>query len=177
MLVLEDFPSPSLKNALDGIDPGSEQELEDLQWEYSRLFIGPYRLPCPPLESVYTSPGRLMMQDAYFEVQEYYREAGMIFAGDDIMPDHIGAELNFLAVLFQKMNDETEPKIHYADIARRFLCEHLVKWVPQFASDMEEAADSEFYRSLARATREFVLLAVDVVDAFQLAAHGAEQQN
>jgi TorA maturation chaperone TorD len=45
-----------LKGALDAINLESEEELEELLWDYTRLFIGPYHLPCPPLESVYTSP-------------------------------------------------------------------------------------------------------------------------
>src|SRR5664279_275994 len=43
-----------LKDALEKIDMASESELEDLLWEYTRLFIGPYKLPCPPWAVSYT---------------------------------------------------------------------------------------------------------------------------
>ena len=146
-----------LKDALDEIDLKSERELKDLIWEYTRLFIGPYKLPCPPWESVYTSPKKLLMQDAYDEVQKSYEKIGLIINNPDILPDHIGAELNFLAVLFQKINSEPEKRLSYMNIAKIFCDEHLMKWIPQFTRDMEAAADSSFYKGLARATRDFLM--------------------
>ena len=149
-----------LKDALDEIDLKSERELKDLLWEYTRLFIGPYKLPCPPWESVYTSPKKLLMQDAYDEVQKSYDELGLMVNNLDILPDHIGAELNFLAVLFQKINSEPEKRLSYINIAKKFCDEHLMKWIPQFTRDMEEAANILFYETLARVTRTFTMTAI-----------------
>ncbi len=145
-----------LKNAVDSINLDSEQEVEDLLWEYTRLFIGPYKLPCPPWESVYTSPKKLMMQDAYDEVLDFYSGTYLAVNNPDIMPDHIGVELNFLAVLFQKIDREPEKMSYCTNIAIRFLDEHIIKWVPEFTQDMEDVADSSFYKALARATRNFI---------------------
>lgn len=146
-----------LKNAIDKIDTSSNRELEDLLWEYTRLFIGPYRLPCPPWESVYTSPKKLMMQEAAVEVQNIYRATGLTINTSDIMPDHIGTELNFLSILFQRINTVVGGTNDYIKIAEKFLNEHLMKWVPQFTRDMEEAADVLFYKALARATRNVLV--------------------
>jgi TorA maturation chaperone TorD len=145
-----------LKSAMDAIDPKSEQQIEDLLWEYTRLFIGPYKLPCPPWESVYTSGKRLMMQEAYDEVRDLYNEVGLKIDHPNIMSDHIGAELNFLAVLYSKISDDHEKRPYYKDIAKRFLDEHLKRWTPQFTLDMEEAANIEFYKALAKVTRDFI---------------------
>ncbi len=159
VLLSEDVPDSivELKDAIDGIDLNSEQEFEDLLWEYTRLLIGPYKLPCPPWESVYASPKRLMMQEAYDEVRDLYDEIGLAINNPDIMPDHIGAELNFLAVLYERINTDPEKKIYYMDVARRFLDEHLKRWIPDFTLDMEEAAVSRFYKALARVTRDFIM--------------------
>lgn len=158
-LLSEDMPDflSELKDVLDDIDLDSERELEDLLWEYTRLFIGPYKLPCPPWESVYTSPKRLMMQEAYDDVREFYNEVGLTMNDSNVICDHIGAELNFLAILFQKMNRETKKRVYYMDVAKRFLGEHLIKWIPQFSIDMERAAVSHFYKTLARVTRDFIM--------------------
>lgn len=145
-----------LKEALHQIDTESEKELEDLLWDYTQLFIGPYKLPCPPWESVYTSSKRLMMQDAYDEVRNFYNEAGLVMNTPDIMPDHIGAELNFFAFLLQKIDVDPENKPYYQNQAKRFVDEHLLRWVPQFADDMENTANTLFYRALARVTRKFI---------------------
>lgn len=146
-----------LRIALKEIDVNSERELDKLLWEYTRLFIGPYRLPCPPWESVYTSPKRLMMQEAADKVIKIYHETGLAISSADVMPDHISAELNFLAVLFQKMNDDSEGNGGSLSIIEKFLDEHLKRWVPLFVSDMERSADSALYKALARVTGEIIL--------------------
>lgn len=158
-LLTQDTPDfmLNLKEALDKIDLHAKQQLEDLLWEYTRLFIGPYKLPCPPWESVYTSGKKLMMQEAYDQVQEFYLEAGLVVGDPNIMSDHIGAELNFLAVLYEKMNSEAEKCPFYEGIVKRFLDEHARKWIPQFTADLENAADSQFYKALARVTHDAIM--------------------
>jgi len=145
-----------LQVALAAVDLASEQELEDLLWEYTRLFIGPDRLPCPPLESVYTSPKRLVMQDAYSEVREFYIRNGVEIGSEDVMPDHLGAEMNFLAILFNRMATEPENQSQHRAIADEFLTSHLRNWVPRFTMDMEENSETIFYKSLAKITRKAV---------------------
>ena len=98
-----------------------------------------------------------MMQEAAAEVQNIYRATGLTINTSDIMHDHIGAELNFLSILFLRINTEVGGKNDYIKIAEKFLNEHLMKWVPQFTCNMEEAADSLFYKALARATRNVLV--------------------
>ncbi len=150
------FVLQGLKEAIDEINTASHDELEGLLWDYTRLFIGPYKLPCPPWESVYTSPKRLMMQDAADQVMKLYREAGLSIETPDIMPDHIGAELNFLALLLRKSHSEAEGQEELQRITDNFLNEHILKWLPDFTRDMENAAETRTYRALARVTRNLV---------------------
>ncbi|MDA8082710.1 MAG: molecular chaperone TorD family protein [Nitrospiraceae bacterium] len=145
-----------LKKAINGIDFTSEKQIEGILWEFTRLFIGPYRLPCPPWESVYTSPKRLMMQESADQVLSIYREAGLMLNTADVLPDHIGAELNFLAVLLQKAHSETDQKDYFMGMAGRLLAEHLLKWVPEFTRDMENAAETLLYKALAKTTRNII---------------------
>ena len=145
-----------LRKALDAVDLDSEQELEDLLWEYTRLFIGPNRLPCPPYESVYTSSQRLMMQDAYDQVRKFYAGIGVEIGSADVMPDHIGAELNFLAVVIHRMETEPDKRSYYATLAEEFLTGHLRNWVPRFTADMAEASETVLYRTLAKITEKAV---------------------
>ncbi len=145
-----------LKKAIGEIDVASVKELEELLWEYTRLFIGPYKLPCPPWESVYTSSKRLLMQEAVDQVRQIYGETGLTINTADVLPDHIGAELNFLAVLLQRTYSEAEKKDYDVKIIERFFSEHLFKWVPSFTKDMENASETLFYKSLAKATRNII---------------------
>lgn len=148
-----------LRDAVEEACLASDAAMEELLWEYTKLFIGPYKLPCPPWESVYTSPTRLMMQDSYDAVSEIYRQTGLSIGDPNVLADHVGAELCFLAVLYGRMEAEAEKAQLYRDTAERFLSEHLKNWIPQFCRDMEAAAESRFYKALARSTRDLVATA------------------
>lgn len=145
-----------LKTTINNIDMTSDAELEDLLWEYTRLFIGPYKLPCPPWESVYTSPKKLMMQDSADQVRVLYAEAGLAVNTDEVMPDHIGVEMNFLAILLQRSQSEMGNKDEQMKRTEKLLNEHILQWVPQFTRDMENAAETPLFRALARTTRQVI---------------------
>lgn len=141
------------------INVESPAEMEEVLWDYTRLFIGPYRLPSPPWESVYTSPKRLMKQQACDAVEAFYREAGLKIADPGVMADHIGAELNFVAVMMERATAAAGAAGGLEEAVRRFIASHLANWVPRFARDMEEAAATPLYRELARATKALVMSA------------------
>lgn len=145
-----------LREAVIGINTESEQEVEALLWEYTRLFIGPYKLPCPPWESVYTSPKRLMLQDAADQVLQAYREAGLSISTPDVMPDHIGAELYFLALLLQKLHTETDRRELLLKTINNFMQAHIVRWVPEFSRDLKKSAETGFYKALGHITGNLV---------------------
>jgi len=142
-----------LGDALNGIDTASDRILEDLLWDYTRLFIGPYKLPCAPWESVYRSQARLMMQDAADDVRRIYSAFGLSVEETGVMPDHIGIELNFLALVYERAGEGSENQSDCVRIGKMFMDDHLTKWVPQFTTDMEMAAEAHLYKALARATR------------------------
>jgi len=154
-LLAEDVPEvlDDLKAALGTIDVGSDADVATLLWDYTRLFIGPYKLPCPPWESVYTSHKQLMMQEAAVAAGRAYAEYGLAVDQTAVMPDHIGAELNFLAVVYGASAEDAVAQAESARTGLAFLNDHLRKWVPQFTVDMEAAAETDLYAALARTTR------------------------
>ena len=97
-----------------------------------------------------------MMQDAYDQVRKIYAGIGVEVGSADVMPDHIGAELNFLAIVFLSMETEPDKCSHYATLAEEFLTGHLRNWVPRFTADMAEAAETVFYKTLAEITEKAV---------------------
>lgn len=149
-------PLSRIKKALNKIDETSEDQLEKLLWEYTRLFIGPYKLPCPPWESVYTSPKKLLMQEPAQQVAKMYADAGLQINTRDVLPDHVGIELNFLSVLLRRIGEESDKREYYTELADRFISEHLLNWVPAFADDLGDASDSLFYRALASSTKNLI---------------------
>ncbi|WP_270298495.1 TorD/DmsD family molecular chaperone [Eggerthella sinensis] len=112
-----------------------------------------------PYESVYTSPDRLLMQDARDEVLAAYRAACLVLVDEVCEPeDHLSFELEFAQLLgaratgaFEAGDEEACARLLQA--RRAFMDAHLVNWVPSFADDVERIAQTEFYRALALVLR------------------------
>lgn len=110
-----------------------------LDAEYTRLFVGPGKLPAPPWESVYRADGDLLFQESTLHVREAYREAGFKAAGyPREADDHVATELSFMATLAKG----AAAALEVADVDRasafmtaqkKFLDAHLSFWLPRFA--------------------------------------------
>ncbi|WP_080800852.1 TorD/DmsD family molecular chaperone [Arabiibacter massiliensis] len=139
--------------------------LEELAVVFNRAFFGMGPRTAQkafPYESVYTSEGGLMMQDAYSEVLGLYRAAG--FAKDPGFTepeDHLAIELAFMALLCGRAvealraGDEAGAERQLRAQAS-FAREHLLNWVPVFACEMRAAAEGGFYEHLASFTEAYL---------------------
>ncbi len=150
------------------------QAVQRLQVEHTRLFINavPHVL-APPYASAYSGEGLLMGPPAEAAIQAY-RQAGLAFTPDDhTLPDHLAAELEFMAFLCQE--EETaraNGDVTAAEVRRSqqqvFLSSQLLSWVPAWAQRAQQADRSGFYRALAA-----LIVSWLEFDAHQL-AHPAE---
>lgn len=143
----------------------------DAAAEFAALLLGMSADPVHPYESVYTSPERLMMQDARDEVLALYRSQGLGRVGDlNIPEDHAGIELEFMARLCRKELDAMAEGDEGAvwDVRRTqqtFVRDHLLVWMPRMCDDLEARAKSGLYRGLAQTTRRFLSLEREELDA------------
>jgi len=137
-------------------------DLDALSLDFSRLFLGPYKMHAPPYGSVYLDGERQIMGESTLEVRNIYREAGLDISSDfRNPPDHIAAELEFMYFLTLKEieaieNSDIEATFSFIEKQRVFLREHLGAWVFDFADSIEEKAETDFYKNLARATKAFI---------------------
>ncbi len=137
-------------------------DLDALSLDFSRLFLGPYELHAPPYGSVYLDGERQIMGESTLEVRNKYRESGLDISSDfRNPPDHIAAELEFMYFLIVKEteaigNSDIDMTVSFLEKQRAFLSEHLGSWVFAFADTIEEKAETDFYRNLARATKTFI---------------------
>ena len=140
----------------------SDPNVEALKIDFARLFIGPYKLLAAPYGSVYLDAGRTMMGDSTLDVKERYREAGLDTAENfKEAPDHIVAELEFMYYLVFKeieafSNSNPETAIGCIRKQQSFLEDHLMRWVPEFADNIIEHAETSFYQNLAKASETFL---------------------
>lgn len=136
-----------------------------LRRDHLRLFIGPRKKLAPPWESVYRTPGRLVLQDAEQHVARAYAAQRVGFDGMGQRPaDHVALELQFCAILV----DQSGRRAAARTALRRFLDQHLLVWVPAFAADVHRLAGTEFFRALAA-----TLLALCEVEAATASAAAA----
>ena len=74
--------------------------LDSLQSEFARLFVGPYDLPAPPYGSVYLEGERRIMGESTVDASNRYRDSGLTTSESfRDPPDHIAAELEFMYFL------------------------------------------------------------------------------
>ncbi len=140
----------------------SLKDLEELKIDFARLFVGPYSLLAPPYGSIYLERERKIMGDSTLDLLEKYRNAGVDLSDNfRDAPDHIAAELEFMYFLVFKEvealeNSDADTTIDYLEKQRAFLHEHLGAWVFDFADIIEEKAETDFYKNLAKATKTFI---------------------
>lgn len=150
----------------------------ELNVDYLHVFIGNTQDASHvayPYESVYTSPDRLLMQDARDAVLAAYRSEMITLVNEHNEPeDHMGFELAFCAVLLRRAVEaltagNTARAIELVEKERAFVRDHLGVWAPEFASDVKRIAQTGFYRALAD-----ILLGYLEVDTATMEAVAAE---
>ncbi|MBW2070914.1 MAG: molecular chaperone TorD family protein [Deltaproteobacteria bacterium] len=137
---------------------------EDIVVDYEALFRIPGDAYIHPFESVYRDENfrggharRTRVLGLWaLQVANMYEAEGLAPAeGFTELPDHLGVELQFMAVLCRKAARALEKGGRQAvESLRRkqlvFLEDHLLCWSPQCLQLMTERATTTFYRSLAR---------------------------
>lgn len=132
-----------LADSLPGTGP---EALDELAADFAGTFLSAGSaqvLAAIPCESVYTGK-RLVMQDAWEQVQSIYRQKGLESGSDGLMADHLAVELEFMAYLLEQ---------GLADEAKDFLYAHLLNWTPAFLEDLQKYAKTDFYRAVGLLTK------------------------
>lgn len=137
--------------------------------DYARVFLGAGAgkgsSAAYPYESVYTSPKRIMMQEARDQMAAIYaaRGLGLDEKTAGLPEDHLALQLEYMAVLCQEAKNALAAQNQTAIAAglqeqRDFLDRHLLNWVPQFCMDVGRHAESAFYQGIGKITNGFVRL-------------------
>lgn len=144
-----------------------EKLLEDLAVEYARLFLGPAR-HIPPHESVHHERddgdwGMLWGKDTVL-VKKFIESAGFEYKADyNGLPDSISAELEFMQQVTKRETqawdeDDCNGALYCLKIGKKFIDEHLAKWIPIFCDKVISKAELSLYREMAKLTKGFIEL-------------------
>lgn len=141
-----------------------DQNFEELHWDYTRMFIGPYELPVHIWESSYMNENRLLFQEETLFVRRLYLENCFESRNAREADDHLGLELDYMYQLSNIANESAKE----GNIAKLnkiiadqnfFLQEHLLKWTPLFGKEVIKHSHTDFYKGMAKILNGF--LAVD----------------
>ena len=127
------------------------QALDEIRYEFNRLFVGPKRPKAEPYESVYFDY-QTMFGAKTMQVRSFYESSGLKLEDaqlDKFPDDFIGYELQYLYFLsFSALKAEDEAKFN--EILRKkaeFIAAHPSQWFCKFAARCDEHANLDFWKS------------------------------
>ncbi len=138
--------------------------------DYEALFRVPGASYVHPFESVYRHDGAAQKKGVRAsllgvetrEVARIYQEEGLQPKQDfDELPDHLGAELEFVAFLSNKRaasleREELEKAQSFYAKRASFLTEHLLQWSGKCLAKVRQNASTLFYAALATLLENFL---------------------
>ncbi len=133
-----------------------EEVFRRLRVDYTRLFINAYpKVPAPPYGSVYLDGGHVWGQSTTAALKMYQAYGLDSMASCQEPPDHIGAELEFMAYLTGAALDEAGPH-QLVNGQKMFFQQHLGRWFGVFFNRVQQHDAEGFYGSVAAAARPFL---------------------
>lgn len=149
-----------------------ERHYDELHWDFTRMFVGPFKLEAPPWESSYVRKDGLLFQGTTMNVRDYYDKYGFIVSDFNIeADDHIGLELDFvyhlneLSLQMAQSGDEQNLRMLNRLIRAqdKFIQEHLLKFAGKFSTAVRKGADTKFYSGLAGILEHFLNIDSEVL--------------
>ncbi|MDO8691639.1 MAG: molecular chaperone TorD family protein [Dehalococcoidia bacterium] len=138
--------------------------------DFNDLFAVPLGRYVTPYESVFQDEREidgvriqgLLVGEATLDVMRLYREAGAAIGKDYLdLPDNVGLEFAFMEFLCRR-EQETRGEGGASQLPevlmlqRRFLEDHLARWVPQLCDRILENAQTAFYKTIASLAQAFI---------------------
>ncbi|MDX1411486.1 MAG: molecular chaperone TorD family protein [Nitrospirales bacterium] len=141
---------------------GSNWNLQDLRDDYKRVFSNVISLDCPPYETLFGNDHVFGQSYTMGDIAGFYNAFGLQLSQDiHERLDHLSVELEFIHYLAYKesyalLHDGKEKLQTVVDAEKKFVKEHLGRWVPLFAGMLKKKADYGFYKILADFTADWV---------------------
>ncbi|MBD0305000.1 MAG: molecular chaperone TorD family protein, partial [Nitrospiraceae bacterium] len=157
----------ALSKHLDQIDGWVASEcanwqLADLQAEHRRVFSNVITLDCPPYETLFGNDHVFGQAHVMGDIAGFYKAFGVELSRDiHERMDHLSVELEFMHFLaykesYARCHDGTEKTQIVVDAQKKFVKEHIGRWVPLFARMLVKKADTGFFRYMAEFTSDWI---------------------
>ncbi len=158
--LVKDVSGETYRGALQMKEAVKKYSIEELQVEYTRLFIGPFGVAVPPYGSYYLEKTGEVMGETTREVMQLYRKAGLAIDKEFTeLPDHIAVELEFAYYLVTTINNpdvrdsENKYGILHA-LYTQFYSLYFIPFISAFSNRLLQETDNDFYLGLVICLRE-----------------------
>jgi len=141
---------------------GENWNIQDLRDEHRRVFSNVIALDCPPYETLFGNDHVFGQSYVMGDIAGFYSAFGLQLSPDiHERLDHLSVELEFMHYLSYKesyaiLHDGAEKFMTVVEAEKKFVKEHIGRWVPLFSGMLKRKADYGFYKILADFTTDWM---------------------
>lgn len=141
---------------------GENWNIQDLRDEHRRVFSNVIALDCPPYETLFGNDHVFGQSYVMGDIAGFYSAFGLQLSPDiHERLDHLSVELEFMHYLSYKesyaiLHDGAEKLKTVIEAEKKFVKEHIGRWVPLFSGMLKRKADYGFYKILADFTTDWM---------------------
>ena len=140
----------------------SNWQLSDLQSEHRRVFSNVIILDCPFYETLFGNDHVFAQSHVMGDIAGFYKAFGVELSKDiHERLDHLSVEFEFMHFLtykesFSRCHDGAEKTQIVVDAQKKFVKNHIGRWVPLFCRMLAKKADSGLFKLIADMTAEWM---------------------
>jgi TorA maturation chaperone TorD len=137
-------------------------QLGDLQSEHRRVFSNVITLDCPPYETLFGNDHVFAQSHVMGDIAGFYKAFGVELSRDiHERLDHLSVELEFMHFLaykesYSRCHDGADKTQIVVDAQKKFVKNHIGRWVPLFCRMLARKADSGFFKLMADVTSDWM---------------------
>jgi TorA maturation chaperone TorD len=137
-------------------------QLTDLQAEHRRVFSNVITLDCPPYETLFGNDHVFAQSQVMGDIAGFYRAFGVELSKDiHERLDHLSLEFEFMHFLaykesYSRCHDGSDKTQIVLDSQKKFVKNHIGRWVPLFCRMLVKKADSGLYKHIADLMAEWM---------------------
>lgn len=137
-------------------------QLSDLQAEHRRVFSNVITLDCPPYETLFGNDHVFAQSHVMGDISGFYKAFGVELSKDiHERLDHLSVEFEFMHFLtykesYSRCHDGLEKTQIVVDAQKKFVKNHIGRWVPLFCRMLTKKADSGFFKLVADMTADWM---------------------
>lgn len=137
-------------------------QLSDLQSEHRRVFSNVITLDCPPYETLFGNDHVFAQSHVMGDISGFYKAFGVELSKDiHERLDHLSVEFEFMHFLaykesYSRCHDGPEKTQIVVDAQKKFVKNHIGRWVPLFCRMLTKKADSGLFKLVADMTGEWM---------------------